>query len=211
MQPESVFVTGTDTGIGKTVVAACLVHALRARYWKPIQTGIEEDQADTDTVAHLAGLPPSRIHPPRHTLRAPLSPEAAARREGIGIALADFTLPRGLGPLVVEGAGGLLVPLGGGALMIDLIAQLGLPAILVARSTLGTINHTLLSIEALRHRRIALRGIVVVGPQGEDNADAIARHSGAEILCLLPRVAPLTPAAIPNLARFFSLEPRPPC
>jgi malonyl-CoA O-methyltransferase len=216
MQPESVFVTGTDTGIGKTVVAACLVHAFGARYWKPMQTGIDDDPADTETVARLAALPPARIHPPRHTLRAPLSPEAAAVREGMTIALADFSLPQGEGPLVVEGAGGLLVPLGGGALMADLIARLALPAILVARSTLGTINHTLLSIEALRHRRLPLRGIVLVGPHGEENADAIARHSGAEILCLLPHVAPLTPEAIPALARLFETshrpgEPRPPC
>jgi len=216
MQPESVFVTGTDTGIGKTVVAACLVHAFRARYWKPIQTGTAEDTPDTDTVARLAALPPARIHPPRHTLRAPLSPEAAALREGITIALADFSLPRGEGPIVVEGAGGLLVPLGGGALMTDLMARLGLPAILVARSTLGTINHTLLSIEALRHRRLPLRGVVLVGPDGDENAGAIARHSGADILCLLPHAAPLTPHAIPALARLFDTshrpgEQRPPC
>jgi malonyl-CoA O-methyltransferase len=203
MLPESVFVTGTDTGIGKTVVAACLVHAFGARYWKPIQTGIADEPADTDTVARLAALPPSRIHPPRYTLLAPLSPEAAASREGIAIAVSDFSLPQGEGPIVVEGAGGLLVPLGGGAFMTDLMARLALPAILVARSTLGTINHTLLSIEALRHRRLPLRGIVLVGPDGAENARAIARHSGAEILCLLPHLEPLIPSAIPPLARLF--------
>jgi malonyl-CoA O-methyltransferase len=210
MQPLDVFVTGTDTGIGKTIVSACLVHAFGARYWKPIQTGIAEEPADTDTVARLAALPPSRIHPPRHILRAPLSPEAAASREGIAIALSDFTLPEGDGPLVVEGAGGLLVPLGGGAFIIDLIARLALPTILVARSTLGTINHTLLSIEALRHRRLPLRGVVLVGPRGQENADAIARHSGAEILCILPKIDPLTPEAIPRLAQLFGTDGQPP-
>jgi malonyl-CoA O-methyltransferase len=199
MRPESVFVTGTDTGIGKTVVSACLVRAFGARYWKPVQTGLATDEGDTATVMRLAGLPASRVHPPRYALAAPLSPEAAARREGVAIGLADFSLPAGDGALVVEGAGGILVPLGGGALMVDLIGRLDLPVVLVARSTLGTINHTLLSVEALRHRGIPLHGVIVVGPGGDENAEAIARHSGADIIAMLPWAETIDEAAMVRL------------
>jgi len=206
MQPESVFVTGTDTGIGKTVVAACIVRAFAARYWKPVQTGTASEEADTETVIRLAALPPTRAHPPRYTLRAPLSPEAAAQREAVSISLADFSLPSGDGPLVVEGAGGILVPLGGGALMADLMSHLHLPVVLVARSTLGTINHTLLSIEALRRRDIPLRGVIMVGPGGRDsllgkeNAEAISRHAGAHILAMLPWVDTIDEAVTARFA-----------
>jgi len=204
MEPESVFVSGTDTGIGKTVVAACLVRAFGARYWKPVQTGIAEEAGDTATVGRLTGVPAERLHAPRYNLLAPLSPEAAARREGVRIALGDFSLPAGEGPIVVEGAGGLMVPLGGGALMADLIGHLGLPVVLVARSTLGTINHTLLSIEALLRRDLPLRGVVLVGPDGEENAEAIARHSGVRILAILPFVERLGPPDVLVLTRLLS-------
>jgi malonyl-CoA O-methyltransferase len=204
MEPESVFVSGTDTGIGKTVVAACLVRAFDARYWKPVQTGLAEEEGDTEAVGRLAEVPAARLHAPRYSLQAPLSPEAAAGREGVRIALGDFSLPAGDGPLVVEGAGGLLVPLGGGAVMADLIGQLALPVVLVARSTLGTINHTLLSIEALLRRNLPLRGVVLVGPDGAENAEAISRHSGARILAILPFVEEIGPSAVRSLVRLLA-------
>jgi malonyl-CoA O-methyltransferase len=207
MQPGSVFVTGTDTGVGKTVVAACLVRAWRARYWKPVQTGLAVEAGDTATVMRLAGLGADRAHPPRYALGAPLSPEAAGQREGVLIELADFSLPQDPGPLVVEGAGGVLVPLGGGALMADLMVRLGLPAVLVARTALGTINHTLLSIEALRARRIALRGVVMVGADGAENAAAITRHSGVEVLAILPWVADVDALAVAELSRMLGSIP----
>ena len=105
MPPRGVFVTGTGTGIGKTIVSACLVHRWGAAYWKPVQTGIDDEAGDSVTVASLTG---TTAHKPRHILRAPLSPEDAARAEGIAIALADFDLPSTAGPVVVEGAGGVL-------------------------------------------------------------------------------------------------------
>jgi malonyl-CoA O-methyltransferase len=193
--PAGIFVTGTDTGIGKTIVSACLVHRWSADYWKPVQTGLAEDEADSVTVARLAGAA-ARIHPPRHEFRAPLSPEAAALLEGRSVALDDFALPASPRPIVVEGAGGVLVPLGGGALMADLMRRLHLPVLLVARSTLGTINHSLLSIEALRARSIAIFGVVLVGPDPAENADAITRHGHVRVLASLPRLAEITPASI---------------
>ena len=203
-----VFVTGTDTGIGKTVVSACLVQRWTASYWKPVQTGLAQESGDSETVAALAGAPQARIHTPRHRFQAPLSPEAAAAAEGQAVALGDFQLPGEAAPIVVEGAGGVLVPLGGGAMMTDLMARLGLPVLLVARSTLGTINHTLLSLAALRARALPVWGVVMVGPDDPGNREAIATHGGVSVLASLPYLAAVTPASVAEAA--LALPARPP-
>jgi malonyl-CoA O-methyltransferase len=197
---RGLFVTGTDTGVGKTLVAACLAHHLGADYWKPAQTGMQDGDDDTETVATLAGLSADRIHPPRHRLKAPLSPEAAAALEHTKIALDDFALPKTAHPIVVEGAGGVLVPIGGGGTMADLMVQLGLPAVLVARSTLGTINHTLLSLAALRRHGIAIAGVVLVGPPNPGNRAAIASHGDVRILAEIPWLSSIDSQAIERLA-----------
>jgi len=191
---QGVFVTGTDTGIGKTVVAATLVRAWQADYWKPVQTGLAEETGDTDTVARLSGADPERLHRPRWLLQAPLSPEDAAAPEGVVVALEDFTLPASSRPLVVEGAGGVLVPLNRDVLMVDLMVRLGLPVVLVARSTLGTINHTLLSVEALRGRGLTLAGVILNGPPNPRNRAAIEAHGRLSVLAELPPV-PIQPDA----------------
>ncbi len=203
MRGRRVFVTGTDTGVGKTLVAACLVRHFGARYWKPVQTGAAEEEGDTATVMRLAALSAADIWAPRYTLVAPLSPEAAALRENVTIRLDDFVLPDWDGPLVVEGAGGVLVPLGGAAVMADLMQRFELPVVLVARSTLGTINHSLLSIEALRRRDIAIAGVVLVGPPLPENADAIARHGDVSILAQLPLQEVIDPVVVAALACAF--------
>ena len=203
MRGGRVFVTGTDTGIGKTVVAACLVRHFGARYWKPVQTGLAEEEGDTATVMRLASVSPADVCAPRYALAAPLSPEAAAFRENVSLKLEDFALPAWNGPLVIEGAGGVLVPLGGAALMADLMRRLGLPVVLVARSTLGTINHSLLSIEALRRRDIAIAGVVMVGPLSPDNAAAIARHGDVRILAQFPMFDRIDPSVVAEMARAF--------
>jgi malonyl-CoA O-methyltransferase len=197
---RGLFVTGTDTGVGKTVVAACLVRRLGADYWKPAQTGLADGDDDTRAVAALAGLTQDRIHPPRHGFAAPLSPEAAAALQGAAVSLEDFALPVTPHPIVVEGAGGVLVPLGGGATMADLMIRLGLPAVLVARSTLGTINHTLLSVEALRRRRIAVCGVVMVGPHNAGNRVAIERYGAVRVLAALPWLDRVDAGAVVSLA-----------
>ena len=190
------FVTGTDTGVGKTVVSAVLARAWDADYWKPVQTGLEEDLGDTAAVAELAGQAAGRIIAPRHALARPLSPHVAAEAEGVRIALDDFALPETNRPLVVEGAGGLLVPLNETELMADLIARLGLPAVLAVRDRLGAVNHALLSLEALRARAIPVMGLVMVGGPFADNAEIIVRHGNAPVLLRLEWVDPLTPARI---------------
>ena len=197
MTTSGVFVTGTDTGVGKTLAAACLVRAWNAWYWKPVQTGLADDPGDGATVAALAGT--GRVIPPRHALAAPLAPLAAAEREGVTLALDDFALPEQT-PLVVEGAGGALVPLTETALMVDLMARLGLPAVVVARTALGTINHTLLTLEALRARGLAVAGVILSGPPDAGNRTAIERFGRVRILAELPPLPRIDADAVARLA-----------
>jgi dethiobiotin synthetase len=178
-------VTGADTGIGKTVVAAMLTLGLDAHYWKPIQSGTEEG-TDRQRVQALTGLPESRLLPERYILSRPLSPHRAAELDGIQIDLDTLSLPQTQETLIVEGAGGLLVPLTRRSLQIDLFATWDLPLILCARTGLGTINHTLLSIEALRRRQMRLHGIIFVGEENPDNLRTVADFSGAPILGHVP-------------------------
>jgi len=192
-----VFVTGTDTGVGKTWVSAWLAKSWGAAYWKPVQSGTVEGW-DADLVKSVA--PDSVIFPSRHAFPDPLSPDQAADRAGVRIDLDDFSLPAHDGPLVVEGAGGLLVPLNDLTLMADLMERLGLPLVLVARSGLGTINHSLLSITEIRRRRLPLAGIILVGPEQRDNRDAIEHFGGVPVVAHLPPLPdPAALAAHPAL------------
>ena len=199
--PRGVFVSGTDTGIGKTLVSAVLARAWQADYWKPLQTGVAVEPGDSGTVADLAGLPPERIHAPHAVLQAPLSPWAAAHEEGAVLRLGDIVPPATAAPLVVEGAGGLLVPIDDESTMIDLIAGLGLPVVLVARSTLGTLNHTLLSLEALRARGIPVAGVVMSGEPSAGNRLGIERFGKVRVLAEIPRLASVDADVVAELAR----------
>jgi dethiobiotin synthase len=198
-----VFVTGTDTGVGKTVVSACLVRAWHADHWKPVQTGVATETADTPTVAELSGAAADRLHLPRHVFAQPLSVEAAAAAEGAQVILTDFVLPASARPLVVEGAGGVLVPIAPGVLMVDLICRFGLPVVVVARTTLGTINHTLLTLDALRARALNILGVVLVGPANPGNERAIARHGAVPILAHVPPLSPLSAATVATASALF--------
>ena len=160
-------VTGTDTGVGKTVFSAALAGALGAHYWKPVQAGLQ-DSTDSETVRSLGGLPPDRLLPECYRLKTPCSPHRAAEIDGVQIELERLTVPDA-NPLVIEGAGGVLVPLRRDLLMADLFAVWGLPVVLVARTALGTINHSLSSIEALRARNVPVLGVAFVGDPVEDS------------------------------------------
>lgn len=177
-------VTGTDTGIGKTVFAAALTGALQAHYWKPVQAGLD-DGADRDTVAALAGVDPARILPEAYRLTTPCSPHRAAELDGVNIDIARLALPVQR-PLVIEGAGGALVPVTRTVVYADVFAEWGLPAIIVARTALGTINHSLLTIEALRARGVAIRGVAFVGPANEDSEATICAMGKVARLGRLP-------------------------
>ena len=193
MSRQAIIVTGTDTDIGKTVFAAALAGALGASYWKPVQAGLE-DGGDTGVVAKLGELPPARILPEAYRLQTPCSPHRAAEIEGLEINVDRLVLPQVDGPLIVEGAGGVLVPVTHDILFADLFARWGQPVVLVARTMLGTINHSLLSIEALRSRGVPILGIAFVGDPVEDSEATIARIGGVKRLGRLPDLAPLDAA-----------------
>jgi len=178
-------ISGTDTGIGKTAAAAMLTLGLDAHYWKPIQSGTE-DGTDTKTVRTLTGLPESRFLPEAYVLTEPLSPHRSAELDGIEIDLDRLALPQFDGPLIVEGAGGLMVPIRRDLLQIDLFRRWGAPVVLCARTGLGTINHTLLSIEAVRARNMTLHGILFIGDDNPDNIRTVGELSGAPVLGRLP-------------------------
>lgn len=180
--PNVIFVTGTDTGIGKTVVSALLTAGLKASYWKPIQSGLEEE-TDTEFVRRVAEVTEKRIIPERYRLNEPLSPHASAKIDGKTIHLDDFEMPGFTSNhLVIEGAGGLLVPLNEKDMIIDLIQKLEVPVLLVVRSELGTLNHTFLSLEALRNRGIPIIGVIMNGPPNVSNRKAIEHYGQVEIL-----------------------------
>jgi len=192
----SVFVvTGTDTGIGKTVFSAALAGALGGYYWKPIQAGIDPE-GDSETVVRLSALPADRVLPEAYRLSTPASPHLAARTDGIEIGLDRLALPRVDGPLVVEGAGGVLVPISETLLMADLFAHWGKPVILCARTGLGTINHSLLSIEALRGRGVPIAGIAFVGDPHAENERIIPALGKVMNLGRLPHIPQLDPAGL---------------
>lgn len=204
----TLIVTGTDTGIGKTVFAAALSGALGARYWKPVQSGIEPEGTDAMRVAALGGLSPADILPERYRLATPCSPHLAAEIDGVRIDPDALVLPDRQGrPLVVEGAGGVLVPLDRRTLYADLFARWRCPVVLVARTGLGTINHSLLSIEALRARGVPILGIAFVGDANPDSETIIAAMGGVRRLGRLPQIAPLTPATLADaFAGAFDLD-----
>ena len=161
--PAKFFVTGTDTDVGKTLVSAILMTGLKTSYWKPVQSG-REDMTDSGWIRSVTGFSDELFIPETYLLSQPLSPHASAMHDGVHIELKSFHLPddEKYPRLIVEGAGGVMVPLNESQLMIDLIKYLNLPVLLVARSTLGTINHTLLSLELLRRNGLEVLGVVMV-------------------------------------------------
>ncbi len=192
-------VTGTGTGVGKTVFSAALAGALGASYWKPVQSGLE-GETDSETVRRLSGLSQDRIVPEAYRLKLPASPHIAAAREGIRIEASRLAIPRQFSSLVIEGAGGLMVPLSADLLQIDVFASWGLPVILCALTALGTINHTLLSLEAMARRSIKLHGVVFIGVRDEEVESTILSLGKARRLGRLP---PLDPLNASRLAEAF--------
>lgn len=196
---KSYFITGIHTDAGKTVAAAFLQIALDADYWKPIQAG-DLDFGDTDRVKAWTGADPSRFHPVRHELNTPASPHYAAAVDGVEIKLSDFTLPgTGDRALIVEGAGGILVPINDQETVADLMVQLDIPVILVSRHYLGSINHTLLSIEYLRSRGIKLAGIIYSGGNSPETVRIVGELTGIKIIAELPELDTINQSALAAL------------
>ncbi|MDF3047461.1 MAG: bioD [Candidatus Midichloriaceae bacterium] len=176
-----IFIAGTDTDIGKTLVSSWLCIHTGYDYFKPIQTGSRYG-TDSQTILELTN---SKVHKESYLYKEPLSPHLAAKLEDLEIDLNTIKLPE-TENLIVEGAGGLLVPINKQSLMIDLIQKLSIPIILVASSRLGTINHTLLSLEAIRNRGLATLGVIVSGEKNQDNCDAIEFYGKVPVLAQLP-------------------------
>jgi dethiobiotin synthetase len=179
-------VAGTDTGIGKTVFATALALALKARYWKPVQAGLAEE---TDT--QFASRMGVAVLPEAYRLTLPLSPHLAAKKDGADILLSQLAVPAA-DPLVIETAGGVLSPLSDTHLFADLLADWKLPVILCARTTLGTINHSLLSLEALRARKIAVQGMVFIGEANPESEQSICAFGHVKWLGRLPWMTALS-------------------
>lgn len=184
-------VTGTDTGIGKTVFSAGLTQRLQGTYWKPVQSGLEEE-TDSEIVARLSGRP---VLPEMWRLNLPASPHISAAAEGIRIDDKALTLPSER-PLVIEGAGGLMVPLNDEVTYLDVFARWQLPVILCARTALGTINHSLLSIAALKAAGVPLHGVAFIGPEAPQVEAAICRMGQTRRLGRLPMLQSLKPGSL---------------
>jgi dethiobiotin synthetase len=204
---RGLFITGSDTDIGKTVVAAALMHRYRrlgnVRYWKPIQTGIEQDD-DTATVKRLGACRDSELFHQGIRLPRPLSPHHAARLNNTRISIPDLRKlidsEANSYRWVVEGAGGVMVPINESEFMADLMAVLALPVLVATRSTLGTINHTLLTLHALRSRSLNVVGVVMIGEKNRDNRHAIERYGKIDVLGEMPRFPVLTPDVLRHWA-----------
>jgi len=191
------FVTGTDTNVGKTVLSALLVAALDAVYWKPIQTGAGES-TDRAFVRLWAAPPEDRLLPECYCFDPPVSPHLAAREAGVRIALDSIRLPAAAAghPWIVEGAGGVMVPLNERDLMLDLMRHLGLPVVVAARTSLGTINHTLLTLAALRGAQLEVRGVVLIGEENLENRCAIEHYGGVRAVGHIPFLEKINRAAL---------------
>jgi dethiobiotin synthetase len=186
-------ISATGTDVGKTLASAILMSGLDADYWKPIQCGPDKD---TKTVRAWTGLPENRFHPEAYDLTHPLSPHRAAEMDDRLIDLNTLEFPPAIRTLLIEGAGGLMVPVTRDRLMIDLFATWQCPVILCARTELGTINHTLLSIEVLKTRRIPLHGLIFLGAENTDTIRTIAGFSHAKILGHIPLLNDFSPSAL---------------
>ena len=187
MSPFSkrIIICGTDTDVGKTIVSSFFVQGLKGIYWKPIQSGTEEG-TDTQTVCKLLDLEPNRHLSERYKFKAPVSPHWAAEKESRFIEPSNLHLPDLDKLIIIETAGGLMVPLNRNWLQIDQLEVWGAPIILVARTGLGTLNHTLLSLEALKNRNINVLGLVLNGPPHSDNPKTLEQFGNTKILARLP-------------------------
>lgn len=194
------FITGVGTGIGKTVIAAILTEKLKADYWKPIQSG-DLDNSDTAKVQSLVSNAETKFHPEAYKLTQPFSPHKSAALDGVRIEMGKIILPESNNRIIIEGAGGLMVPLNEKDLMIDLIQQLDAEVILVSKNYLGSINHTLLSLEILRIRNIPLQGIIFNGESDSYSEDLILNFADVGAIARIPVINNLNKSAVVETGR----------
>lgn len=201
----NIFVTGIDTDSGKTLASAILCEALHADYWKPVQAGLPRD---AERVRELVTNPATRIHRERYLLSLPASPHAAAKADGAEIRVGDFVLPETDRSLVIEGAGGCLVPINDQEFIIDLVHGFNAELILVADLYLGSINHTLLSAEALMRRGFTPMGIIFNGDTNQESERIIRHHTGLEVLLHIAREQEINSQTVSRYAALFNKNRR---
>jgi dethiobiotin synthetase len=192
------FVTAIDTDSGKTLVSAIVCEALEADYWKPVQAGLPRDM---QTVKNLVTNTKTTVHPEAYLLKTPASPHASAKRDGVSISISDIKIPTSERDLIIEGAGGCLVPLNDTELVIDLIKKTTAEVILVADLYLGSINHTLLTIEALQNRNIKVRGIIFNGESNPESERIILLRSGLRCLLRIDQERHIHPGIVKQYAK----------
>ena len=204
MSKKGFFITGTDTGVGKTFFASILMKKYNFDYWKPIQTG-KFTENDTLYIKKKLVIENNRFHKPIYTFKEPLSPHLASRYEKISISIKKIKKPNTIKPLIIEGAGGVLVPLNKKNLIIDLIKKFRLPVIIVSKSILGTINHTLMTLEILKKNKIKVFGVVLNNvknkKEGNDNAKSIETFGKIKVLTQISSVNPITKKRIETLSK----------
>lgn len=196
---KPIFVTGIGTDIGKTITSAVLVEKMRADYWKPVQAG-DLHNSDTIKVRQLVANPVSVFHPEAYGLSQPFSPHKAAALDGIEIDINKIILPKTANQLIIEGAGGLMVPLNDRYLIIDLIKKLDAEVILVSKNYLGSINHTLLSAEALKQRNIPVKGIIFNGEPNENTEQIILSYTKLKLLGHIPLLSSVNKDTVAEIA-----------
>ena len=204
MLSKPIFITGIGTGIGKTIISAILVEKLKADYWKPVQSG-DLDNSDTDKVQSLVTNKTSFFHPEAYRLSQPFSPHKSAAIDGIAVDPKKIITPLTNNTLIIEGAGGLMVPLNKQFLMIDLIRQLDAEVILVSQNYLGSINHTLLSVYALKKEQILVKGIIFNGVKDISSEEFILEHSGLTLLGHIPEYNVIDKKTIVDAGKYITL------
>jgi dethiobiotin synthetase len=192
---QDLFVTGTDTNVGKTLLSALLVAALGRNYWKPIQTGACEG-TDREAVMKWAHVGTDRVCAESYIFDAPVSPHLAANQQGITIDMQRVRRPVSSVPLIIEGAGGVLVPINDKAFMLDLMRHIGAPVIVAARTALGTINHTLLTLSVLRGAGVVLHGVIMIGKEDTENRRAVEHYGNVQIIGHIPWLERIDHAAL---------------
>ncbi len=185
------FVTGIGTDVGKTIVSAILVEKLKADYWKPIQSG-DLDNSDTMKVQRLISNPVTRFHPEAYRLTQPYSPHKSADLDGVNIDLNQIQLPDTENQLLIEGAGGLMVPLNNEHFVVDLIEKFNAEVVLVIKHYLGSINHTLLSLELLKQKKIKVRALIFNGDRDEYSERVVLKHASLDTVIFINTIGQLT-------------------
>lgn len=203
MPNKPIFVTGIGTGIGKTFISAVLVEKFKADYWKPVQSG-DLDNSDTQTVKSLVSNTRSRFYPEAYRLSQPFSPHKSAAIDGILIKPSTIITPQTENTLIIEGAGGLMVPLNSTFLMIDLIKQLNAEVVLVSQNYLGSINHTVLSVYTLKNESILVKGIIFNGLKDMYSKEFILDYTGLPLLGHVPQYNTVDKKAVADAGNYIS-------